>query len=182
MDYGKSIRYAFSYGEFDINTLLLQGNWYHWAFTFDYATRTRCIYINGSLIAMNQAAFPFTGGTALRLTPVNVTFDDFRLYNRARIAADVASLASFPTVPKPVILSQPSATVNVTGGQALSLTVQAIGADQLTYQWFKNGVSTGGAKSASYAITSAQLADSGDYIVVVTNYAGSATSSIAKVA
>ena len=64
-------------------------------------------------------------------------------------------------------------------GQAASFSVTAIGTPAPTYQWQRNNVNITGATSSTYNITSAQLADAGDYRVVVTNSNGSATSNAA---
>ena len=52
----------------------------------------------------------------------------------------------------------------------------ATGSPAPAYQWRKNGVAISGANSASYSIASVATTDSGNYSVVVTNSAGSATS------
>src|SRR5204863_3008235 len=49
----------------------------------------------------------------------------------------------------------------------------------LSYQWRFNGANIGGATESSYTRFSAQPADAGNYSMVVTNVAGSITSSIA---
>src|SRR5205823_5583471 len=67
-------------------------------------------------------------------------------------------------------------------GQNVSFNAQA--ANQcgggLTYQWRFKGVSLSGATGSSYTRKNGQCADAGNYDVVVTNLAGSATSSIAS--
>jgi hypothetical protein len=80
----------------------------------------------------------------------------------------------------PAITSQPtSQTVNA--GQPVSFTVAASGSTPLTYQWQKlvSGTWTNisGATSATFALGSAQASDAGQYQVVVSNSAGSVTSS-----
>lgn len=80
----------------------------------------------------------------------------------------------------PEITSQPfSITKSV--GESTTFTVVADGGPgtALTYQWQKNGVPIPDATSASYTIASAALGDSGDYTVVVSDVAGSTTSSVA---
>ena len=78
----------------------------------------------------------------------------------------------------PALTGQP-VSVSVAQGQAAAFSVSASGTTPLSYQWQKNGVSIGGATSASYAIASAVAADAGQYRVVVSNAAGSATSNAA---
>jgi hypothetical protein len=55
----------------------------------------------------------------------------------------------------------------------------ATGSGTLTYQWYKDSSAISGATSASYTISSAASGDAGSYYVVVTNSAGSTTSSTA---
>lgn len=78
----------------------------------------------------------------------------------------------------PAITTQPVGTT-VTAGASVSFTVVATGTPAPTYQWQKSGVNIAGATSATYTIASATLADAGAYTVVVTNPAGTVTSSAA---
>ena len=78
----------------------------------------------------------------------------------------------------PSISAQPQ-NISVTVGSAATFTVTANGAAPLSYQWQKGGTAIAGATSASYAIASAQTTDAGSYLVVVSNSAGSVTSSVA---
>lgn len=96
LDYGQSLRYSFFHDDFNSNTPLSNFAWNHLAFTFDYATSLRSIYINGVLDSTNTAAFPFTGGNSLKMGYEGLSLDDFRLYNRALNADEVATLARVP--------------------------------------------------------------------------------------
>ncbi len=83
--------------------------------------------------------------------------------------------------PKPVppsISAQPQNST-VIQGQSATFTVTAGGTAPLTYQWRKGGTSVAGGSSSALTITSAQPGDAGSYDVVVSNSAGSATSSAA---
>ena len=74
----------------------------------------------------------------------------------------------------PLIATAPVAqTVNAGGG--FTLSVQAFGIPALTYQWLLNGVPIAGATGASYTVASAGNADAGTYSVVVSDAAGSVT-------
>ncbi|MBC3788487.1 PQQ-dependent sugar dehydrogenase [Spirosoma utsteinense] len=77
----------------------------------------------------------------------------------------------------PAIAVQPtSKTVSV--GQSVTFTTVASGNPTPTYQWQRNGVSISGATSPTYTLSSPALADNGTkYKVIVSNAAGSATSS-----
>ncbi len=79
----------------------------------------------------------------------------------------------------PAITTQPL-NQTVTAGQTATFTVVATGTAPLSYQWQKNGVAIGGATAASYTTPATTLADNGSqFIVVVSNTAGSATSNAA---
>jgi PKD repeat protein len=78
----------------------------------------------------------------------------------------------------PNIISGPTnLTVNV--GQSASFTVVATGIPDPTYQWLKNGIPIGGADLATYTIGSAIGDNNGQYSVIVSNDAGTVTSSAA---
>jgi hypothetical protein len=85
------------------------------------------------------------------------------------------------TVPTaPTIATQPS-NVAVTVGNTATFTVVASGTAPLTYQWQKGGTAIMGATAASYTTPAVQITDDGaTFTVVVTNSAGSVTSSSAK--
>jgi len=83
-----------------------------------------------------------------------------------------------PAAVLPTILMQPqSASVNP--GESVTFSADATGTPVPTFQWRKGGVAIEGATGASYTIAAAAAGDAGDYDVVVTNSAGSATSNVA---
>lgn len=75
----------------------------------------------------------------------------------------------------PSIVTEPSSQT-VLAGQSVSLTVFATGTPPITYQWQKNGNDLPGATSATFAISSAAVADSGQYTVRIANTVGSVLS------
>lgn len=78
----------------------------------------------------------------------------------------------------PTILDQPeNQTVGV--GQTAFFHVSASGTRPLAYQWRHNGTAIAGATSDYLVVPAASAADAGEYSVVVSNAAGSATSNIA---
>jgi immunoglobulin I-set domain protein/PQQ enzyme-like repeat protein len=80
----------------------------------------------------------------------------------------------------PAITAQPT-DQRVVIGQTATFTVTASGTAPLSYQWQKGGTSISGATAASYTTPAAMLADDATtFQVVVTNSAGSVTSSSAK--
>jgi pectate lyase len=78
----------------------------------------------------------------------------------------------------PSITTQP-VSQTVSAGANVSFSASAEGTAPLSYQWQKNGAAISGATSATLNLTNVQGADSGNYRVVVSNAAGSATSTTA---
>ena len=78
----------------------------------------------------------------------------------------------------PTFTTQPISQTGAVGGN-VTFTVAASGTAPLAYQWRKDGSSISGATSSTYTIASAKTTDAGSYTVVVTNSAGSVTSSAA---
>jgi hypothetical protein len=78
----------------------------------------------------------------------------------------------------PFLTAQPQSQT-VAEGSTASLNVAAGGSAPLRYQWRFNGTNLPGATNAALTFVSVQLADSGNYSVVITNIAGSATSLVA---
>jgi autotransporter-associated beta strand protein len=78
----------------------------------------------------------------------------------------------------PNILSQP-ANQSVNGGQTAVFSVGATGIPDPSYQWLKDGTNLVGETGATLTINNANAADAGVYSVLVSNAAGSVTSSTA---
>lgn len=76
-------------------------------------------------------------------------------------------------------ISQQPASVSVGRGDEVRFSVVAVGAGQMTYQWYKGDNAIAGATQATYTITSAQPEDSGNYKCVVTSTCGTVTSDVA---
>src|SRR5213593_1271289 len=80
---------------------------------------------------------------------------------------------------EPTVPLQPQNQTAQLGGAA-TFSVAAIGTAPLSYQWLFNGTNLSGATSSTLTRTNVQLAHFGGYFVVVTNFLGSATSSVAS--
>jgi uncharacterized repeat protein (TIGR01451 family) len=84
----------------------------------------------------------------------------------------------------PVITSQPQ-SLTVTNGSAAGFSVTASGKAPLSYQWLKSGVvltnggTISGSATSNLVLSAATTNDAGNYTVIITNTAGSITSSIA---
>lgn len=132
---------------------------------------------------------PFAGVIGTAGTPVT-----FRIYghngaggasaNTANWRIDdlklTAGLLALPPVPPTITLDPVAQTATV--GDTVTLTAAATGTGPLSYQWRHDGVPIAGNASAAtdtLILPVIVTADAGDYDVVVTNIAGSATSAAA---
>ena len=84
----------------------------------------------------------------------------------------IESQAASLTVNVPAQVSDSQQDVVIGVGNPLNLTVDASGTPPFTYQWYLNGTQIDGATEVSFSIAVAQLSDSGEYTVVVTNPVG----------
>ena len=79
----------------------------------------------------------------------------------------------------PAITTQPQSRA-ILVGQSAALSVGVTGTPPLNYQWFFNGTSLVGATTNPFILANVQLNNAGNYSVVITNLAGSVTSSAAS--
>jgi endonuclease/exonuclease/phosphatase family metal-dependent hydrolase len=78
----------------------------------------------------------------------------------------------------PAITTQPQ-NQSIIAGQTATFSVAATGTPPLNYQWFFSGINIAGAITNPFTLANVQLANAGNYSVVITNIAGSVTSSAA---
>jgi endonuclease/exonuclease/phosphatase family metal-dependent hydrolase len=76
----------------------------------------------------------------------------------------------------PAITTQPQSQ-SVLAGQTATFSVAATGTPPLNYQWFFSGTNIAGAATNPFTLANVQLTNAGNYSVVITNIAGSVTSS-----
>lgn len=125
------------------------------------------------------------GATNSLLTFATATLADagkysFTVTNAAgAVTSREATLTVNAAIP-PSIAAHP-ANQDLFAGQFLGLGVSLNGSSPFRYQWRKDGVDLAGATGGSLFVSSATAADSGSYVVVVTNVAGSVTSNAAIV-
>jgi hypothetical protein len=107
------------------------------------------------------------------------TIDELSIYARSLAATEVQAIyaaGAFGKCPdSSYIVSQPASKV-VSNGSAVTLSVEAVSASHLVYQWSLNGTNITGATSSTISLTNVQLAQAGMYSVVITNSYGSVTS------
>lgn len=97
------------------------------------------------------------------------------------VVSATVQLTVNPVAIAPSIVAHPQ-PVTVPAGQMAVFTVVATGTEPLGYQWQRNGGNLPGATASTLTINQPQAVNAGDYRVVVSNAAGSVTSSIAKLA
>ena len=125
----------------------------------------------------NSDTLVFTGvlGSNAGVVTVSISNNDGSVVRNAAIWTGLSSLPDEP----PTIATQP-ASLTVTSGSAASFKVVATGTPAPTYQWKKNGVPIARATASTYTIASTRSSDTATYTVIVSNVAGSITSSPAK--
>jgi len=136
----------------------------------------------------SDGTYTITGLPAGTYT-VNATLENYALTNSdftnpVIVGPSVSNadfFATYTIYSPPVITTQPlSQTVNP--GATVSFSVVATGTTPLRYQWRFNGASIASTTATSYTKTNVQAAAAGNYSVVVTNLAGTATSANAILA
>jgi uncharacterized delta-60 repeat protein len=124
------------------------------------------------------------GATVSSYTVTNAQASDTADYDVVltnSIGSITSSVATVSVVYYPPTISQQPAGGNILVGSNFTMTASAAGTAPFNWQWRTNGTPIPGANVSSYAINSAQLTDAGSYDVVVTNFTGSVTSSVALV-
>ena len=95
------------------------------------------------------------------------------------VNSNTATLTVNPGAVAPSITSQP-ANLTITAGETATFSVTATGTAPLSYQWNHSGTAISGATSSSYTTPAETTSASGaQFTVVVSNTAGSVTSSAA---
>ncbi|WP_020606577.1 beta strand repeat-containing protein [Spirosoma spitsbergense] len=154
---------------------------------------TTCNPANGSLtLGGLQPTTAYTlsytlGGNTTTLTPTSnasgqLTVDGLGggAYALALSGACVAQTLPFSatlTAPPAVSLTtQPAAASVVCAGSAVSVSVGASGSGTLTYQWYKDGLPITSQTAVTLNLPNTTTANSGSYLVVVTDGCNSVTS------
>lgn len=127
----------------------------------------------------------YSGVTTAVLTvvkpPLTSSGDAYRCLvsnNFGTTTSSVATLTVFPPVLAPTITAQPKSQT-LRGGTSVTFAVSVSGTPPLMYQWWKDNSIILNATNVTYTIAAALPADAGSYYVVVSNGAGSVSSSIA---
>jgi hypothetical protein len=121
-------------------------------------------YQNGSPLALQTNA-------NLGFTPVATNnAGNYYLVVTNAYGSATSSVVSLTIFGPPVILQQSLTDMQVFAGTSPTLTVTAVGAQPLRYQWTLNGGAINGATNSSYTVTNAQT--SATYGCTVTNIVG----------
>lgn len=132
----------------------------------------------------NKNGTAISGATTSSYTIASVQSSDAASYTATvsnAFGSPTSSAAILTVISPPVITTQPVSRTNNAGTTA-TFTATATGTS-LNYQWRKNAVdlvnggNVSGATTATLSLTAILTGDEGSYSVVITNIAGSATSS-----
>ena len=94
----------------------------------------------------------------------------------------IAFVDIYPDTPIPPVIATQPATQTVEQNRPVSLSVTfSQGSNPLLYQWYSTNGPIAAATNRTLTLAHAQLADQGDYFLIVTNYGGAATSAVATV-
>ncbi|MGH7951056.1 MAG: LamG-like jellyroll fold domain-containing protein [Limisphaerales bacterium] len=138
-------------------------------------------YAGATLLTDNAK---YSDSTTSQITITNLADSDSGYYFcvvNNNYGAVTSAIVDVQVNAKPVITAQnPSGAFNLFTGQSPMLSVTAVGAADLIYQWFTNGVAdTTAGTNASYTLPGAQAQSGETFQCIVTNSYGSATSLVA---
>ena len=166
-------------------------SWCHLVGTYDGTNMS--FYMNGALVGTHSAA-GYVANTVNPLALGNRSdasgygafdggLDEFAYYTNALTAAQVLThyqvgTNSFRLPAAPTLLKDTASVTNYAGTTA-QFSVIASGAAPLAYQWYKGAALMSGVTNSTLAFTCAPADDGTTYKVIVTNYVGSITSSVA---
>jgi len=129
--------------------------------------------MNGTVVAQRTNASTYTSGNIMigymDIFPsiANPPQDNYVIFDNVRVLT---------VVNPPLLVAQPASTVANLHTHA-TFTAAATGTPALYWQWYSRTGAISGAIASTYTRTNLQPADGGNYWVVVTNAAGSTTSS-----
>ena len=126
-----------------------------------------------------------SGATANPLVLANVQLTSSGNYSVTitNIIGSVTSSNALLTVTNaPPAISIPPQSQNILAGQTAVFGVTASGTLPLNFQWLLGGTNIFGATTNPFVLTNVQATNAGNYSVVITNVAGSVTSSVATLA
>ncbi len=166
----------------------------------DVANQNSTVTVNGANV-LSGSGVGVTGTSGSDYRNIFVSGGEGYSYLKFPVSVSTSGTLRFTTAsylngfqvmefPKPTITTQPPATPSASVGSNFSMSVSGTGEGTLTYQWRKagvnlsdvatgNGSSYSGVTTSTFVLNNAQIADSDNYDVVVTNQGGSVTSGTA---
>ena len=192
-DFGAALlgaNFAFGVGNPDTTisstTAINDGNWHLCVATRVQATGVFSVYVDGAWQATGTGnTNVLKASAALKFGQIDSgggyfdgSLDEIEFFNRALGSNEVNALYNNGALPQtmPTILLTPASQTLYPGGTA-SFSAQAIGGN-LTYQWTLNAVPIPGATNNTLILTNVSSINAGTYSIVVSNAAGSASSSV----
>jgi hypothetical protein len=191
-DFGTALaggEFAFGVGHPDTTIVstnaINDGVWHECVATRVQSSGAMNLYVDGNLQATGTGnTNSLTASAALRFGQIlsgggyfNGSLDEIKIYNRALGNNEVSALfynGAFPST-TPTIIQVPIPVSAYAGGTA-SFSVQALG-ENLTYQWSLGTTPIPGATNALLTLANLAVTDAGNYSVLVSNPAGSASGS-----
>jgi len=169
------------------------GRWYHFAAVINSSAGKMQIFLNGTNAAegnystngLRTTSGPLTFGNGGGANFFSGKLDEFALFDRALAPNEIAAIYSagvagkcFSNAPSPIFVQHP---VNQTGylGATAVLPGAAMGTPRPFYQWYFNGIPLAGATNQTLTLPNLAMTNAGNYFVVASNSAGSATSFVA---
>jgi uncharacterized repeat protein (TIGR01451 family) len=130
----------------------------------------------------NGAPLATATSTVLNLSNVQTNQAGNYTFSASNAAGSVTSLVAQLIVLVPPTISAQSADLKVVAGSTANFQVTASGTQPLGYQWWFNRTNAVGMSTNVLTVTNVQAGQAGSYAVVVTNVAGSVTSSVVTLA
>jgi uncharacterized repeat protein (TIGR01451 family) len=125
---------------------------------------------------------PIGGGASSSYTVVGATVTNAGSYDAVvsnAYGSTTSTVAQLTVLIPPSITNEPTNQTVVAGGN-VNFQVSASGTAPLGYQWWFNGTNTVGTGTNILSVINVQTVQAGGYSVVITNSAGSVTSSVAE--
>jgi hypothetical protein len=174
--------------------VLTNGGFQHVALTYDKASGTARLFLNGAMLAQTVVG-TFTPQTSkdvyIGYRPNFVPFgpytfngliDEVTLYSRALTSSEIQTISTAGVSGKcsvslsPFLFTSPG-NQTVTENQSATFSVNATGSAPLSYQWMFGSTAIPGATNSTLMLTNVQMSQAGIYSVTVTNGYGTVTSS-----
>ena len=166
---------------------IAKGRWSHLAATFSVSDG-QINYVDGKQVSgpfndfVRNSKFDFLiGGVGTNFQGVarwKGTLDEVAVYKHALTADQLMNhyvQALYGNNTKPVFLAQP-VPVTVAAGDVASFSAQVEGSTPISFQWFKDGVAVPSGTNATLNFSTTTLSDSGNYLLVASNPAGTNSS------